>query len=82
MAQSMGFPGQSVVDEACDRVVEATIRAGKIAAIAHPPYDAIDTMSHYYDMGARMMSTGLVPFIKNGMAEWVENIKGLAAENR
>ena len=69
-------------DEACDRVIEATIRAGKIAAIAHPPYDAIDTMSHYYTLGARMMRTSLVPFIKNGMAKWDENIKGIAAENR
>jgi 4-hydroxy-2-oxoheptanedioate aldolase len=79
MAQSMGFPGQSVVDAACDRVIEATIRAGKIGAIAHPPYTAIDTMSHYYDLGARMMSTGLLPFIKDGMAKWKEDIKGLAA---
>ena len=82
MAQSMGFPGQDAVDGACDRVVEATVRAGKIAAVAHPPYSAIDTMSHYYDLGARMMSTSPMTIVKDGMAEWVRTTRGLAARDR
>ena len=39
LAQSMGLPPQQVVDEAVDKVVDATIRAGKILVVVHLPPD-------------------------------------------
>ena len=81
MAQSMGFPEQSVIDEACDRVMEATAQAGKIAAIAHPQPHETSKMAHFYGKGARMLSVSLLPFIKSGMSQWVERVKGIAAEH-
>lgn len=82
MAQTMGLPEQSVIDEACDRVVEATAQAGKIAAVTHLPPNATDKMAHFYSKGARMLSVSLLSFIKSELPDWIERMKGIAAEHR
>ena len=79
LAQSMGMPGQQAIDEALDKVVEATIKAGKISAVTHLPPDNVERLGHFYDKGSRLLGVSLIYFVRNGATKWLQEVRGLAS---
>ncbi|GAI87227.1 unnamed protein product, partial [marine sediment metagenome] len=80
LAQSMGLPPQQAVDEAVGKVVDATIRAGKILAVTHLPPNDTEKLQQFMNKGARMLSTRITQFIRLGATEWQTTVKKLASE--
>lgn len=78
LAQSMGMPGQKAIDEALDRVVEATIKAGKVSAVTHLPPGNTQRLHHFYNKGSRMLGVSLIYFIRDGASKWLGTVRGMA----
>jgi 2-keto-3-deoxy-L-rhamnonate aldolase RhmA len=78
LAQSMNMPGQKAIDDALDRVVKATLMAGKISAVTHLPPDNTERLGHFYQKGSRMLGVSLIYFIRDGAAEWLRTVRGMA----
>ncbi len=74
LAQTMGFPSQTVLDEALEKVIEASLRAGKVSAVLHFPYHATDEVARAYRRGARMLGVAVLPFILGGLQEWTRSL--------
>ena len=78
LAQAMGLPPKAVVDQALDKVIEATVRAGKISAALHSPYRATDEIASYYRQGVRMFAVNPLSIIVDGIQEWVRSLRHIA----
>lgn len=71
MALSMGLPEQSVVDAALDRVVNATVTAGKLAAATHPSPADISKLEHFQSIGANILAVNMLALLKERASEWL-----------
>jgi len=79
LAQSMGMPGQQAIDEALDRVVEATIRAGKISAVTHLPPTDMERLRHFYGKGSRLLGVTMNHFLRIGATQWLQGVRQMAS---
>lgn len=79
LAQSMGMPGQQAIDEALDRVVEATIKAGKISAVTHLPPTSMERLRHFADKGSRLLGVSINHFVRLGATEWLQSTRVMAS---
>lgn len=79
LAQSMGMPPQQAIDEAVDKIVEATVRAGKISAVCH--LSPIDTakLSYFINKGVRVVGVPIGGLIKLGATEWLTKVREIAS---
>jgi 4-hydroxy-2-oxoheptanedioate aldolase len=77
LAQSMSMPGQKAIDEALDRVVEATVKAGKISAVTHLPPGNMERLRHFYNKGSRLLGVSLTYFIRDGATAWLQGVRKL-----
>jgi len=79
LSLSMGMPEQSVIDDALDRVVEATIQAGKLSAVTHMAPDDAERFAHFYNLGSRALASNLVSMLKLGAGRWLEGARQVVA---
>ncbi len=79
LAQSMGIPGQQAVDEALDRVVEAVVRAGKIAAVSHIEPTDFARLHHFYEKGVRLLGVTMDRFLRLGATRWLRQVREIVS---
>ena len=75
LALSMGMPDRSLVGDALDRVVEATLKAGKLSAATHMAPDDPEAFAHFHRIGSQVLATPLLSIVKLGMARWLEGAR-------
>ena len=75
LSLSMGMPDRSLVDAALDAVVEASVKAGKLAAATHMPPDDAEGFGHFHAMGSRVLAVNLLSILKVGAGGWLENAR-------
>ena len=73
LALSMGMPDKSLVDAALDRVVEATVKSGKLAAATHMPPDDAESFAHFYHLGCRALAVNLLSILKLEATSWLRS---------
>lgn len=75
LAQSIGTQDWQVIDEALDRVVEATIQAGKISAVSHIPPTDIERLHHFCEKGVRLLGVTIDNFLRIGATQWLQQVR-------
>jgi len=74
MALSMGMPDPSVVAAALERVVETTLRAGKISAATHLRPEDIDGVARFYEKGSRVLAVTALALLKSSASDWKDAV--------